>query len=153
MIEKVYLVTKTDFPLKAYYDLSAFKIYMCDVGLLRRMSNLDSNIVIEGNRLFEEFKGAFTENFVLNMLRYTLESTINYYTFDRHEIDFMIQSKNKIIPIEVKSSESNRNISLTRFNEKFDNDLSIRFSLNNLTKDGKVLNVPLFMIEYIEKLI
>ena len=153
MIEKVYLVTKTDFPLKAYYDLSAFKIYMCDVGLLRRISNLDSNIVIEGNRLFEEFKGAFTENFVLNMLRYTLESTINYYTFDRHEIDFMIQSKNKIIPIEVKSSESNRNISLTRFNEKFDNDLSIRFSLNNLTKDGKVLNVPLFMIEYIEKLI
>lgn len=147
------MVTKTDFPLKAYYDLSAFKIYMCDVGLLRRMAGLDSDIVIEGNRLFEEFKGAFTENFVLNMLRYTLDSAINYYTFDRHEIDFVIQNKNKIIPIEVKSSESVKNISLTRFNEKYDNDMSIRFSLNNLTKDGKVLNVPLFMIEYVEKFI
>jgi len=144
------MVTKTDFPLKAYYDLSAFKIYMCDIGLLRRMSDLDSSIVIEGNRLFEEFKGAFTENFVLNMLCCTLESSINYYTFDRHEIDFMIQIKNKIIPIEVKSSESSRNISLTRFNEKFDNDISIRFSLNNLTQNGKVLNIPLFMTEYIE---
>ena len=153
MIEKVYMVTKTDFPLKAYYDLSAFKIYMCDVGLLRRMANLDSNIVIEGDRLFEEFKGAFTENFVLNMLQYTFDSTINYFIFDRHEIDFVIQNKNKIIPIEVKASKTSKNISLTKFNEKFDNEISIRFSLNNLAKDGKVLNIPLFMIEYIEKFI
>ena len=68
LIYKIYNVSKTDFPLKAYNDLSAFKIYMNDIGLLRRMSNLDSRIVIEGDRLFEEFKGAFTENYVLNML-------------------------------------------------------------------------------------
>ena len=67
LIYKVYNLTKTDFPLKAYNDLSAFKIYINDIGLLRRMSNLDSRIVAEGDRLFEEFKGAFTENFVLNM--------------------------------------------------------------------------------------
>ena len=64
LIYKIYNVTKTDFPLKAYNDLSSFKIYLNDIGLLRKMANLDSRIVVEGNRLFEEFKGAFTENYV-----------------------------------------------------------------------------------------
>ncbi len=153
MIDKVYLVTKTDFPLKAYYDLNSFKIYMCDVGLLRRMAGLDSNIIIEGNKLFEEFKGAFTENFVLNMLKTILDVTPNYYTFDRKEIDFIIQLKNQIIPIEVKSNLSTNNTSLTKYNEKYNNEISIRFSLNNLDKNGKVLNIPLFLIEYMNTFI
>ena len=150
LIYKIYNVTKPNFPLKAYNDLSSFKIYMNDVGLLRRMANLDSRIVIEGNRLFEEFKGAFTENYVLNMLCIIFDSVPNYFTFDRHEIDFVIQNKNRIIPIEVKSNKSINNISLTRYNEKFNNDLSIRFSMNNLKKDGKIINIPLFLIEYLE---
>ena len=66
LISKCYLVNKCSFPLKAYYNLSAYKIYMNDIGLLRRMSNLDSNIILEGNKLLEEFKGAFTENYVAN---------------------------------------------------------------------------------------
>ena len=66
------------------------------------MSNLDSNIIIEGNKLFEEFKGAFTENYVANVLSYLYNENPNYYTFDRNEIDFVIQRKNKVIPIEVK---------------------------------------------------
>lgn len=126
---------------------------MCDVGLLRKMANLDSSIIIEGNRLFEEFKGAFTENYVSNALRYVLGSSVNYYTFDRHEIDFVIQYKNKIIPIEVKAGEAKRSASLTKYNEKNNNEISIRFSLSNLTKDGKILNIPLFLIEYIENFI
>ncbi len=77
----------------------------------------------------------------------------NYFTFDRHEIDFVIQYENKIIPIEVKASNSTNNVSLTRYNQKFNNDLSIRFSMNNLKKDGKILNIPLFLIEYIENFI
>ncbi len=153
LIYKIYNVTKTDFPLKAYNDLSSFKIYMNDVGLLRRMSNLDSKIVVQGNKLFEEFKGAFTENFVLNMLNNVFDMVPNYYTFDRHEIDFVIQYKNRTIPIEVKSGNLTNNASLTRYNEKFNNDLAIRLSMNNLKKDGKILNVPLFLIEYIEKFI
>ena len=153
LIYKVYNVTKTDFPLKAYNDLNSFKIYMNDVGLLRRMSNLDSRIVVEGDKLFEEFKGAFTENYVLNMLCIIFDVVPNYFTFDRHEIDFVIQYRNNIIPIEVKANKSNNNISLTRYNEKFNNDLSIRFSMNNLKKDGKIINIPLFLIEYIEKFI
>ena len=153
LIYKVYNLTKTDFPLKAYNDLSAFKIFINDIGLLRRMSNLDSRIVAEGDRLFEEFKGAFTENFVLNMLCSTFNMVPNYYTFDRHEIDFIIQFKNKIIPIEVKSNKTTNNISLTRYNEKNNNELSIRFSMNNLARDDKILNIPLFLIEFLNKFI
>ena len=153
LIYKIYNVAKTDFPLKAYNDISSFKIYMNDVGLLRKMANLDSRIVVEGERLFEEFKGAFTENYVLNMLCTIFDTVPNYFTFDRHEIDFIIQYKNKIIPIEVKANKSTNNVSLTRYNEKFNNDLSIRFSMNNLKKDGKILNIPLFLIEYMDKFI
>lgn len=153
LIYKVYNVTKTDLPLIAYNDLSAFKIYMNDVGLLRNMANLDSRIVIEGDRLFEEFKGAFTENYVLNMLTTKFDKVPNYFTFDRHEIDYIIQYQNKIIPIEVKANKSTNNVSLTRYNEKYKNDLSIRFSMRNLSKDGNIINIPLFMIEYVDKFI
>ncbi len=153
LIYKIYNVTKTDFPLKAYNDLSSFKIYMNDVGLLRKMANLDSSIVVKGDKLFEEFKGAFTENYVLNMINIIFDSVPNYFVFDRHEIDFVIQYKNEIIPIEVKSSKSTNNVSITRYNEKFNNNLSVRFSMNNLSKDGKVLNMPLFLIEYINNFI
>lgn len=153
LIYKIYNVTKTDFPLKAYNDLSSFKIYMNDVGLLRKMANLDSKIILEGNKLFEKFKGAFTENYILNMLNIIFDKIPNYFTFNRHEVDFVIQHKNKIIPIEVKSNTSTNNISLTRYNEEFDNKIAIRLSMNNLIKDGKIVNVPLFLIEYIEKFI
>lgn len=153
LIYKIYNVTKPDMPLVAYNDLSSFKIYMNDVGLLRKMANLNSRIVVEGHKLFEEFKGALTENYVLNMLCTIFDEVPNYFTFDRHEIDFVIQYENRIIPIEVKASNSTNNISLTRYNEKFNNNLSIRFSTNNLKKDGKILNVPLFLVEYIEKFI
>lgn len=154
LIYKVYNVTKTDFPLKAYSDLSCFKIYMNDVGLLRRMSNLDSKIITEEHKLFEEFKGAFTENYVLNMLNVVYKENVpSYFTFDRHKIDFIIQHNNKIIPIEVKSNKSTNNISLTRYNEKFKPDISIRLSMNNLVKDGNILNIPLFLLEYINNFI
>ena len=152
LIYKIYNITKPDFPLKAYHDLSSFKIYMNDGGLLRRMANLDSKIVIEGDRLFEEFKGAFTENYILTMLNYVFDEVPNYFTFDRNEIDFVIQYKNKIIPIEVKSNKSTKNISLSKYNQKYDNEISIRFSMNNLNKDEKVLNIPLFLTEYIKNL-
>ena len=153
LIYKIYNITKPDMPLVAYNDLSSFKIYMNDVGLLRKMANLNSRIVVEGHKLFEEFKGALTENYILNMLCSIFDVIPNYFTFDRHEIDFVIQHENKIIPIEVKSSNSTNNISLTRYNEKFNNDLSIRFSMKNLKKDGKILNIPLFLVEYIKKFI
>lgn len=117
------------------------------------MVNIDSKIVIEGSRLFEEFKGALTENYILNMLNVVYEDVPYYFIFDRHEIDFIIQTKNKIIPIEVKSGESTKNKSLCKYNNENDTEISIRASLKNLSKDGKILNIPLFLIEYIDDLI
>ena len=152
LIQKCYLVTKCAFPLKAYQNLQAFKIYMNDVGLLRRMSDLDSKIVLEGNKLLEEFKGSFTENYVANVLTYMQNESPHYYTFDRNEIDFIVQKHNEIIPIEVKSNKSTNHKSLTKYNEINDNKISYRFSLNNLSKNGKVINIPLYFIEYIDNL-
>ena len=153
IVNKIFNISKPDFPLSAYVDLSSFKLYMSDVGLLRRKDNLDSKIIIEGNKLFEEFKGALTENFILNMLLFKFEEKPNYYTFDRNEIDYILQYKNEIIPIEVKSSENINNVSLTRFNKLNNNKISIRFSTKNLDMSGKIINVPIFMVEYLDKLI
>lgn len=151
LIYKIYSVTKPSMPLKAYNDLSAFKIYLNDVGLLRKMTDLDSKVVIEGNRIFEEFKGALTENYVLQMLLST-GLKANYFTFDnKYEIDFIIQHKNNIIPIEVKSSENINSISLKHYNEKYNPKVRIRFSMKNLQKDNNLINIPLFMVEYIKK--
>lgn len=116
------------------------------------MVNLDSHITIEGNRLLEEFNGSFTENYVLNTLVYLYGDVPNYFTFDRNEIDFVVQIKNKIIPIEVKSDKITKNSSLTKYNENNSNGFSFGFSLNNLKKDGKVINIPLYLIEYIQNL-
>lgn len=87
------------------------------------------------------------------MLTMLYEEVPNYFTVDRYEIDFVIQNKNRIIPIEVKSNKSTNKTSLTKYNEKFNNDISIRVSMNNLKKDDKILNIPLFLIEYMEKFI
>ncbi len=152
LINKCYLVNKCSFPLKGYQDLNAYKIYMNDIGLLRRMSNLDSSIILENNKLFEEFKGTFTENYVANTLSYMLEEAPNYYKIDRYIVDFVIERKNTIIPIEVKSNKSTNNNSLSKYNSNHDNEISFRFSLNNLHKDGKIVNIPLYLIEYIDNL-
>ena len=153
IVEKIFNLSKPAFPLNAYVDLSSFKLYMLDIGLLRKKAGLASKIVIEGNKLFEEFKGALTENYILNTLIYVYNQKPNYYTFDRNEIDFIIQSENEIIPIEVKSGETINNISLTKFNQENNNKLSIRFSTRNIDKSGKILNIPLFMAEYIDRYI
>lgn len=134
------------------YENVAYFSFDYDVGLLRRMSNLDSRIILEGNKLFEEFKGSFTENYVANTLNYIFDESPNYYTFDRNKIDFVVQVNNKIIPIEVKSDKSTNHNSLTKYNEKNDNEISFRFSLNNLSKDGKIVNIPLYFIEYIKEI-
>lgn len=153
IVNKVYNVTKPSMPLISYNDLAAFKIYLNDVGLLRRMTNLDSRVVIEGNKLFEEFKGALTENYCLQTL---IAKGFNpyYFTFDnRYEIDYILQHKNEIIPIEVKSSENINNTSLKIYNEKYKPKTRIRFSMKNLNKDDNLINIPLFMVEYTEKFI
>lgn len=153
LIYKTYNVTKPVFPLTAYHDLSSFKVYLNDVGLLRRMSRLDSRIILEGHKLFEEFKGSFTENYVFTMLNNFYDGIPNYYTFDRYEIDFLLQYHNQIIPVEVKSGKSHNHISLTKFHEKYNNEISICFSLDNLKKNGNIVNIPLYLVEYLDQIL
>lgn len=153
LLYKIFNVSKPALPLKSYRDLDSFKIYLHDVGLLRKMSELDSSIIKEGNKLYSEFKGALSENFVLNHLVHDFNNVPGYHVFANYEVDFVIQNKNKIIPIEVKSGKVTNNRSLTKYNEKYNPDVSIRLSMKNLEQNGKILNVPLFMVEYIYKLI
>ena len=153
VVNKIYNITKPSMPLISYNDLSSFKMYLNDVGLLRKKTDLDSKVIVEGNKLFQEFKGALTENYVLQTL---VATGLNpyYFTFDnKYEIDFIIQYKNEIIPIEVKSSENVNNTSLKVYNEINKPKIRIRFSMKNLNKDDNLINIPLFMVEYVDKLI
>ena len=157
LVHKIYRSSAPGLPIAAYDDVSAFKIYLVDVGLLRRLAQLSPTAFGEGNRLFTEFKGALTENFVLQTLITQFEVTPRYWSQNNppYEVDFLIQRENDIFPIEVKSETNTSSKSLKKFKELFPNNvkLKIRFSLNSLKLDDDVLNVPLFMADYTDRLI
>ncbi len=154
LIEKIYCSTKPALPISAYDDISAFKVYLADVGLLRRLAGLHPSAIVEGNRLFVEFKGALTENYILQSLLLQFEQTPRYWTSgNKAEIDFIIQHENTIIPVEVKADENVKSKSLFVYQEQYQPELRIRFSLKNLKKDGNLLNIPLFMADFCKKLI
>ncbi len=157
LVHKVYRSTAPRLPIAAYDDLSAFKIYLADVGLLRRLAQLAPTAFGEGNRLFTEFKGALTENYVLQTLITQFEVLPRYWSQNNppYEVDFLIQRENDIFPVEVKSETNTVSKSLRRFKELFPEEvkLRIRFSMDNLKLDGDVLNIPLFMADHTKKLI
>ncbi len=157
LVHKIYRSTVPGLPIAAYDDLSAFKIYLGDVGLLRRLAQLAPSAFEEGNRLFTEFKGALTENFVLQTLLPQFEVVPRYWTQTNppYEVDFLIQRENDIFPVEVKSEANIAGRSLRKFRELFPDrvKLRLRFSLNNLKLDGDVLNIPLFMADHTDRLI
>jgi len=154
LVYRIFRSAKPGLPISAYDDLSAFKLYLIDVGLLRRLSLLDPVAVREGNRLFTEFKGALTENYVLQHLIKNFEVQPRYWTSgNQAEVDFLIQVKNEIIPIEVKSDENVRSKSLAVYNNLYEPSVRIRYSLKNLKKDDGLINIPLFMVDYTEKLL
>ncbi len=154
LVHRIFRISKPGLPLSAYDDLSAFKLYLIDVGLLRRLSFLDPIAIREGNRLFMEFKGALSENFILQHLIANFEGTPGYWTSGgQAEVDFLIQVRNDIIPIEVKSDENIRSKSLTIYNDLYQPPVRIRYSLKNLKKDDGLLNIPLFMVDYTDKLL
>ena len=154
---KIYRSSAPGLPISAYDDLSAFKLYMADVGLLRRQSLLAPSAFGEGNRLFVEFKGALSENYILQTLRNQFEAMPRYLTMNnpRYEVDFLIQRENDIFPVEVKSESNVESRSLQKFKEKYGDNvkLRIRFSLNNLRLDNDFLNIPSFLADYVDKLI
>ena len=152
LLYKVYCVNKLGMPLKSYRELNAYKLFTLDVGLLGAMSELDVKSLLEGNRVFVEFKGAMSEQYVLQQLL-TTEYTPYYYSNEqsRNEIDFLIQVNSDIVPIEVKAEENVHSKSLRAFMDKFKSEYAIRFSMNNYIKQNKIINIPLWNVSGIDK--
>ena len=138
-------------PLSAYDDLKAFKVYCLDVGLLRRMARLDASAFAISDALFSEFKGSFAENYVLQALLSQLDAAPRYWTNEKpkHEVDFLIQVGNEIVPVEVKSGEVVHSKSLKYYADKHaeTTPLRVRYSLKNLKLDDGVLNIPLYLAD------
>lgn len=155
MVRKVYRISKPGLPLSAYDDLSAFKIYMGDVGLLRKHSHLATSAFTENNRLFTEFKGALTENYVLQCISRQFEVKPRYWANTQYEVDFIVQRENDIIPLEVKAGENVKATSIKNYYKLYESEtpIIVRLSLRNLSLDGNVLNVPLFLADKLDKII
>lgn len=132
-------------PLKVYEDLSAFKLYLLDVGLLGAMAEVDPATLILPNDM-KEGKGMFTENFVCTHLAASIEQSIFYYSKDNSpmEIDFMIQHGTNIVPIEVKSEENLKSKSLSVFLQQHENMRGVRFSMSPYREQERMTNVPLY---------
>ena len=148
LIKQVFRINKPALPLKAYMDFSAFKLFMVDVGLMVAMSELDAKVILEGSRIFEEFKGALTEQFVFQQLVQNEKLITTYWSSERSdsEIDLLLQYSNEIIPIEIKSTENLNAKSLKIFCEKYKPPHAIRTSLSDYRKEPWLTNVPLYVI-------
>lgn len=155
LIYKVNRISKPELPIRAYEDLSAFKLYVLDVGLLGALANLSPQTIIDGDKIFTEFKGALTEQYVLQQLKNKPNKSINYWTSRSNvaEIDFILQKDNNVIPIEVKSSENLKAKSLTQYRKNFSPKYSVRTSLAQYKVDNDLFNIPLYMVEMLEKLL
>lgn len=154
LIHKSYRVSKPGMPLIAYMDMNSFKMFMLDVGLLAAKGNLSSKTLLEGSRIFEEFKGALTEQFVAQELA-AAGYELYYYSTENSsgEIDFVIQQSVYSIPIEVKAEENLRAKSLRAFCEKYNPEIAIRTSMSNYRRQDWMVNIPLYSIaDYIKNI-
>ncbi len=148
---QVYMVTritKPAIPLKAYEDGGAFKLYLVDTGLLAAMGNIDAKTLLEGNAIFEEFKGALTEQFVLQQLVSDEDLNIHYWTAGRStaEVDFVVQYDGKVIPIEVKAEENLQAKSLKVYQQKYKPTVALRLSMSDYRTSDWLINLPLYAI-------
>ena len=148
LIHKVYKVSKPSMPLKAYTDFSAFKLYLLDVGLLGALSELDAESILEGNEIFIEFKGALTEQYVLQQIVSDTEYKPYYYAGEKstYEVDFLIQKGKNVVPIEVKAEENLKAQSLRFYYEKFAPAYVIRTSMSDYKEQEWLVNLPLYAI-------
>lgn len=151
LVHKVSRVNTAGIPLKAYEDLKAFKLFIVDVGLLGCMTGFRQRTLLDGNDLFLEFKGALTEQYVCQQLKTIEDLGVYYYTNDRGscEIDFVVDTGEQIVPIEVKAETNLRAKSLKTYRERFEPELSVRTSMADYKKEDWLLNLPLYAIENI----
>lgn len=156
-VKKIYRNTAPVIPFPEYDDVSSFRVYLSDVGLLRRIAMVPPSAYAEGNRLFTVLEGALSENYVLTALTEQFDMMPRYWSQNNpfHEIDFVIQREGKSIPIEVKPELHGESRSMKRYRGKWGDTsgLCIRFSLDNLKYSNELLNIPLFLADYAENLI
>ncbi len=156
LIYQINRVNSGKVPLSAYQDFNAFKLYILDVGLLSAMAGIDAKTILEGNNLFEEFKGSLTEQYVLCQLKQcTTDLDIFYWSSDTGiaELDFITQIEGNNIPIEVKSSENLQAKSLKTFVQKYNTETNIRTSMSDYRKEDWLINIPLYCIGNLETII
>lgn len=148
LVYRISRVKKPDFPLRAYQDFSAFKLFVVDVGLLGAMCRLNARTILEGNRLFEEFKGSLTEQYVLQQLIVNSENDIFYWSSENatSELDFLIQTDDCIVPLEVKAEENLQAKSLKVFVQKYGVRDAVRVSMSGFREQDWVTNLPLYNI-------
>lgn len=149
LLLKVNRIEKPTLPLNAYIDIDAFKLFFVDIGLLNAMSNLDSKILLEKNNILTEYKGALTEQFACQQLYPKTE--LYYWAAEKAtaEIDFLIQLKNEIIPIEVKAEQNVKAKSLKVFVDKYKPQNAIRLSMQDYKEENWLTNVPLYAVDKI----
>jgi len=152
LVHKVSRVNSPGIPLKAYEDLKAFKLFLVDVGLLGCMTGLRQRTLLDGNDLFVEFKGAFTEQYVCQQLKTIEDLGVYYYTNDRGscEVDFVVDTGEQVIPIEVKAEVNLKAKSLKTYQEKFSPTVSVRTSMTDYKKEEWLVNLPLFAIDQLK---
>ncbi len=154
LVNKVILSKSPQIPLKAYDDLSVFKLYALDLGLLRCLSGIDGEVLLQSSRQYTEYKGALAENYILQSLTAQFQTSFRYWTSgNKAEIDFLLQYKNRIFPIEVKAGQSIQGKSLQQYEKLFQPELRLRYSTLNLKQDGNLLNIPLFLADKTKELV
>ncbi|MDO8951946.1 MAG: ATP-binding protein [Draconibacterium sp.] len=154
LVNRTFEVQTPRLPLAAYKNSSAFKLYMVDSGLLRTKLRLSPLTILQGDKLFTEFKGVLTENYVLQSLIRQFGNEIFYWTSgNQAEIEFILEKNSLIIPFEVKSSISVKSKSLSEYRKTNQPELSVRLSLKNVEKNDDLVNLPLYLADYISKLI
>ena len=151
LVHRVSRVKGAGIPLKAYEDLKAFKLFVVDVGLLGCMAGLRQRTLLDGNDLFTEFKGALTEQYVCQQLKTVEDLGIYYYTNDRGscEVDFVIDTGEMAVPVEVKAEANLKAKSLKTFRDRFHPEISVRTSMADYKKEDWLINLPLYAIEEI----
>ena len=154
LIHKVSRVNAAGIPLRAYEDLKAFKLFVVDVGLLGCMAGLRQRTLLDGNDLFVEFKGALTEQYVCQQLKTVENLDVYYYTNDRGscEVDFVVDTGEQIIPVEVKAEVNLKAKSLKTYQEKFSPDIAIRTSMTDYKEEEWLINLPLYAIDQIAEI-
>ncbi len=152
LIHKVGRVNTPAIPLRAYEDLKAFKLFLVDVGLLSCMTGLRHRTLLDGNDLFVEFKGALTEQYVCQQLKTIEDLGVYYYTNDRGscEVDFVVDTGEVIIPVEVKAEVNLQAKSLKTYQEKFSPEVSVRTSMTDYKKEEWLVNLPLYAIDQLK---